>query len=381
MKKSVINLIKKLSPSLLGEPTILISKTGYFAGLLSTATGSLDIHIKEPVQCTHDVCLPINTFYQMYHENMQINSNQNKSIISLKHGIKLSVENLPIAESYNHNRFINLKENLQPKSTYLTTLNRQNLEDILRVANFVSGDDLRPAMSNILLNKTHIVATDAHVLAYWQATEQSSLATNIFIPKEVVAFIKGFNPNYIRVSVELETLVITDKDDVFAKYIFEFSNGVVLSYQVSHAKYPNYKAVIIPKDQRKISFAIDRLRLQRVLETIKPFTDKVTSQMAIIIHKNKVALYAYNYNTNQEISLMLDEFQFTGEEDYSIEFGVNINLLQKVVKAERLQQILIELTTQTNRAITINNKFLLMPILLEKSIENHPFKSTNKKVA
>ena len=126
------------------------------------------------------------------------------------------------------------------KRERLITFKGDMLNSLYEMLDFVSNDDLRPAMSAICLSqnedKMYLVATDAHKMAYKQVKLKKS-DQDLLIPSDLVRILKIFKPFQAIFSVH-------------EKYIALSFNDIIVIIRKEESRYPAWAQVILKRNMR-----------------------------------------------------------------------------------------------------------------------------------
>lgn len=205
------------------------------------------------------------------------------------------------------------------------TIDSSILPDLAKATKFVSDDDLRPAMTHVLIElskgRVQLCATDAHRLYFSRKLKSSAKKPKeLLISKKAAMALSKIKTK--EATVELHILKGGDKIQV---------NGAV--YDLLDAKFPNYK-VVVPQYETFMEFEKDT------------FIEKV---------KN-VSVYSNHY-TNQ-VSLHLNgNIKFHSQDvDFSLEGSAEMNYVSK---------------TCPDTHIAFNGKFLMegLSIFKDKKVK------------
>lgn len=249
--------------------------------------------------------------------------------------LALSEQNLPVENLLTDEDFPVLPEQ---NWNELGDLYKSDLDKIRNATKVTGKDDLRPVMKGVFFDKGEICATDAHIL-YWDrlnlAFEQS-----FNIRAKIVKFLLG---DYFRLAVS----------DEWVK--FENSDLTVIS-RLIEGKYPNYKAVI--PTYASASFLFDNKEMTRLLEEGKNFINETTKM--VVISPGKLVFQDIERNIEVEKECSMQVINYENVENLT--FGVNLNFLKTLLSFLESD---IELKFQApNRAMILNEKTLLMPVMI-----------------
>jgi DNA polymerase-3 subunit beta len=204
----------------------------------------------------------------------------------------------------------------------------------------VSNDDLRPAMTGVLVEMTvsgiQFVATDAHRLIRYRL-KNIACAKNesLIVPKKPLNLLKSALP----ATDELVKLSY-NSNHLFVNY-----GGLQMSCRLIDARFPDYK-VVIPADN-PYKLIVGRTDFQNALRRVSVFSNKSTNQVVLSIHGSELQL------TSQDVDFSFEgnermKCQYDGE-DMSIAF--NARFLIEMLNATASDEIRIELSTATKAGI------------------------------
>jgi DNA polymerase-3 subunit beta len=204
----------------------------------------------------------------------------------------------------------------------------------------VSSDDLRPAMTGVLVEMSttgiQFVATDAHRLIRYRLKDiECAKNESLIVPKKPLNLLKSAlpsNQNPVKLSYNSNHLFI------------EFG-GLQMSCRLIDARFPDYK-VVIPADN-PYKLILSRNDFQNALRRVSVFSNKSTNQVVLSIHGSELQL------TSQDIDFSFEgnermKCQYDGE-DMSIAF--NARFLIEMLNATTSDEIRIELSTSTKAGI------------------------------
>jgi DNA polymerase III subunit beta len=234
-------------------------------------------------------------------------------------------------------------------------LNNEDIVSICDAVKFTGKDDLRPVMQNVFLDTTHIVATNAHQL-YFNPVKDKIHETSL-LPKKVVELIRFFDPSSIKI-----TRINNGTYDRF--YVVCFDN-IEITYRSTNDKYPNYKAVI--PTENPITLSVNKRAFKDVLENAMKFVNKTTNEIRFYLNPNELEVKSENIDANKSFSEKMENDMFEIKfPEGTINFLMTFNgkLLLEIIAATREDIISIALSTP-NRAGIINNKLLLMPVIIK----------------
>jgi DNA polymerase III subunit beta len=204
----------------------------------------------------------------------------------------------------------------------------------------VSNDDLRPAMTGVLVEMSsgaiQFVATDAHRLIRYKRSDISGSKTeSLIVPKKPLNLLKSTLPS----TDEIVKLTYN------SNHLFAAFGGVQMSCRLIDARFPDYK-VVIPADN-PYKLTVNRSDFQGALRRVSVFSNKSTNQIVLSIHGSELQLAAQDIDFSFEGNERM-KCQYTGE-DMSIAF--NARFLIEMLNATGSEEIRIELSTPTKAGI------------------------------
>ena len=204
----------------------------------------------------------------------------------------------------------------------------------------VSNDDLRPAMTGVLveMSKTGVqfVATDAHrLIRYNRKDVECAKTESLIVPKKPLSLLKSALP-----STDEHIKLSYNSNHLFVNY-----GGMQMSCRLIDARFPDYK-VVIPLDN-PYKLILNRTDFQNALRRVSVFSNKSTNQVALSIHGSELQLSSQDVDFSFEGNERM-KCQYDGE-DMSIAF--NARFLIEMLNATSSEEIRIELSTATKAGI------------------------------
>lgn len=217
---------------------------------------------------------------------------------------------------------------------------------------FVSNDDLRPSMTGVFFHthdsKLNIAATDAHCL-YWNTVCKMEQNIDAFILPQKSAYLFNLNFKNKMVSVFVSENHVTFKSDT-----------TTLIARKIDAKYPDYK-VVIPVNHQ--CFYMKRKQLVSLLKLSSIYTNRATYQICFQVINDTIKVYAEDIDFGIEFDYVVPIYNHTDKmADYT--FAINLKFLKKTLELNKDEFIKISHTSISTKAIVIDDKFLLMPLML-----------------
>lgn len=225
----------------------------------------------------------------------------------------------------------------------------------------VSNDELRPAMSGVLVQLAKqgitFVSTDAHKLVRYRRTDISSdKPTSFILPKKALTLLKSSLPSDdTQVSIEYNN----------TNAFFQFGN-IHLICRLIDERYPDYEAVIPQVNPNKLT--VDRLLFLNTLRRVVIFANKTTHQVRLKISGSELHISAEDLDFSNEAHERLN-CQFEGED---MEIGFNAKFLVEMLSNLNCSEVMIEMSTANRAGLLIpavkeDNEdilMLVMPVML-----------------
>ncbi|MEK6755368.1 MAG: DNA polymerase III subunit beta [Bacteroidota bacterium] len=231
---------------------------------------------------------------------------------------------------------------------------------IHRTAFSVSTDELRPAMTGVLLqvkeNELWAVATDGHRLVriHYTGLKHSKLKREIIVPAKAL--------NLVGRSVEdgENTLAI---DSTHVQFTF---GTTTLTSRVIEESYPNYESVI-PLDNDK-SVTVSRELMLASVRRVALYSSSTTHQVRCSLKKNEMRIMAEDVDFGGEAKEKLP-CQYAGED---LEIGFNSGYMVDILSHIDTDEVEFKLGSAVRAAIVIPAKqranedllMLVMPMRL-----------------
>ena len=294
-------------------------------------------------------------------------------------------------------------------------IGKLNESDMVKLANalsFVSNDDLRPAMTGILLGEK-IVATDAHRLYFDDLSEP--VTRQFILPAKAAKILlalggewkltaeesKEVPPPHFELDSQLwhgvkdeleeeyeqrndgkseedgDTLDQTEfnewlrdvggkryyPNDAPTNVCFSREDGVKVVSRSIDARFPDYKCVI-PEGEGNTVVTINPDELLQELKNASKFANRSTSQVTFGVN-GKLTIAAQDIDFGEEYTndFELAEIQHNSGEGFDIAF--NAKFLTEIVTKEKDGPITMKLWAPTKAAI-INDHYLVMPLMINE---------------
>lgn len=225
----------------------------------------------------------------------------------------------------------------------------------------VSNDELRPAMSGVLvqLNEQNItfVSTDAHRLVRYRRTDVGAeKSTSIILPKKALTLLKSSLPSD-------DTSVSIEYNNTNAFFQFGTIN---LICRLVDERYPDYEAVIPQVNPNKLT--VDRSLFLNILRRVVIFANKTTHQVRLKINGSELHISAEDLDFSNEAHERLS-CQFEGDD---MEIGFNAKFLVEMLNNLNCEEVVLEMSSPNRAgllvpAVKADNEeilMLVMPVML-----------------
>ncbi|GEM_PF-6196125 len=225
-------------------------------------------------------------------------------------------------------------------------------ETLKKVMLFCGKDEARPAMMGVFLDKTNIVATDAHRLM-WEKLNNTSIP-EVIIPASGVQLLSDVNYEMSFI----EDVDVYTKEKVLTTVFFTSENEIISS-RLIEGRFPNYKSVI-PQYTMQQHFTKDE-----VLPFIEIASSISTNNIVGLLFKSgKISIAGQDNDTNKNYLAEVNDQDKLHHEQFEIYF--NGKYLMHALKNIKTQNIEMSFSA-SNRAVVFNGKILLMPSIVKTS--------------
>ncbi|SEL39762.1 DNA polymerase III subunit beta [Parapedobacter koreensis] len=225
----------------------------------------------------------------------------------------------------------------------------------------VSNDELRPAMSGVLVQFAEqsitFVATDAHKLVRYRRTDIGSpKPTSLILPKKALSLLKSSLPTEdVGVSMEYNST------NAFFKF-----GSIHLICRLIDERYPDYEAVIPRVNPNRLT--LDRHIFLNSLRRVVIFANKTTHQVRLKISGSELNISAEDLDFSNEAHERLS-CQFEGED---MEIGFNAKFLVEMLNNLDSEEVVLEMSTPNRAGLLIpavsdeseDILMLVMPVML-----------------
>lgn len=230
----------------------------------------------------------------------------------------------------------------------------------------VSTDELRPAMTGILLqltgdNQLTFVATDGHrLLRYRRFDVTSDQQMSVIVPRKAFNLLKSALPSEA-VSVKIEF------SQQNASFKFETMR---LTCRLIDERYPDYENVIPQRNPNKL--LIDRADLLASVKRISIYANKTTHQVRLRLAGSELHISAEDLDFSNEANERL-ACQYEGED---MEIGFNARFLTEMLTNLDATEVTLDLSTPNRAGLLMpaeqepseNILMLVMPVMLNNYV-------------
>lgn len=222
---------------------------------------------------------------------------------------------------------------------YVATLKPPDLPTLAKAVEFVSKDELRPAVMNVLWHDD-IVATDGHRL-FVQEAVRPTVKPLLLTPK-AIKLLNIFGGNWYVSKIE-------------DRIVFVGSEALI-TQKMCDGAFPNYKT-FIPTNNDK-TFTVPRKGLLQSIAKARRFAPATTNQIRLSLNATNI-IEAEDVDLGKKFSTQIGG-SFEGG---SIEIGFDAKLLASIL--EHVDDDELRFTfSDSHTATVINDHYLLMPTRL-----------------
>ena len=225
----------------------------------------------------------------------------------------------------------------------------------------VSNDELRPAMSGVLVqlstSSITFVSTDAHKLVRYRRTDiPSERNTSFILPKKALSLLKSSLPSE-------DVLVSVEYNNTNAFFSF---GSIHLICRLVDERYPDYEAVIPQVNPNRLT--IDRHTFLNSLRRVAIFANKTTHQVRLKIAGNNLHISSEDLDFSNEAHERL-ACQYEGDD---LEIGFNAKFLVEMLSNLASPEVTIQMSTPNRAGLLIpavsedheEILMLVMPVML-----------------
>lgn len=226
------------------------------------------------------------------------------------------------------------------------------VKEIINASDFISNDELRPAMFGVLCGAKAVTGTDAYTL-FSRVTEEVKMPLKfnssyedggIIMRKEII--------NLLKLKPQLFTMKAS-RTNLFCA----FEDGIRFSFRYMDAVYPQYGAVMPAIENSPIQMTVNTAKLIDVLKQGEFAMNPSTKQFVLDFRKGECVVTTCDLDYNMEFKNTI-----TCETKGEIQIGINQALMLKCL-AHCEDEVVLYMSTPT-RAIRVGEDLLLMPIII-----------------
>lgn len=225
----------------------------------------------------------------------------------------------------------------------------------------VSNDDMRPAMTGVLIqmmgDHTNFVATDGHRLVRYRRTDlKTEGSSSLILPKKALSLLKSTLPaDETPVTVEFSS----------SNAFFSFQSFQLIC-RIIDERFPEYENAI-PKENNEI-LTINRLEFLSSVKRISIYSNKTTHQIRLKLSENKLTLSAEDLDYSNEANEALT-CDYSGKD---MEIGFNAKLISELLSNLSSKFVDIKLSEPNKAGLIIPSDqdeaedilLLVMPVML-----------------
>jgi len=226
---------------------------------------------------------------------------------------------------------------------------------------FVSYDELKPALNGVWVNQNSNIqtcATNGHALEFIENLDKENEHCKItgkftgIIPAKVIRIMARF----FRCNVSVY------RSEHFIK--FELPNKIKVFSRLIDDQYPDMEDILKFKNSNKVS--IKRENLLKAISASRPFSNPTTKLGVLSIQDGTIAVNTQDFERNIEFETHISTIERKGIE---LKVGFNMDLLEKVIKDINGDEILWHYDNPISASIfkssqDSNKTHVLMPIRL-----------------
>lgn len=233
-------------------------------------------------------------------------------------------------------------------------LNEKDIITIRNLARFKSTDELRPAMTGLLMDVNCFVATDGHLMGWVKhnsTTDFTNMARKSFLlDNDIFKFL------------DVESYLMFESG---SHMTFSGSKDVVI--KLIDETFPDYKNVI-PKDT-KMSVSINRRDLIREIEFASIASNKSTYQV-IIDFSDEITIQSNDIDFENSFKNTLPALLIERHDKKcdTLKVGFNAKYFLTCLRMNGECMVTIDVG-EPNRAIVFDKEFLLMPVMITAGFE------------
>ena len=309
-----------------------------------------------PVDDKRSYTLPVNILKQIFKQKPQ------KILISLLEDDRIEIMfdlNSVVFESKDPEEYPCIPNEKFKKVGIWT---REIFLQLYKQLEFVSNDELKPALNGVWVNQNSNIqtcATDGHTLEFIENLEKENEHCKItakftgIIPAKVIRIMARF----FRCNVSVY------RSEHFIK--FELPNKIKVFSRLIDDQYPDMEEILKFKNSNKVS--IKRENLLKAISASRPFTNPDSKLGVLSIQDGTIAVNTQDFERNIEFETHISTIERKGKE---LRIGFNMDLLEKVIKDINGDEISWHYENPISASIfrssqDSNKTHVLMPIRIE----------------
>lgn len=223
---------------------------------------------------------------------------------------------------------------------------QNDLLAIQKASNFLSTEEMRPAMQNVYINH-HICGTDGHRM-FFDKTQAAILEPEILINTKVIELLKILNPSSVWMGRHYLNRRLNK---------IKFDN-VEIYWQQTTSKFPDFLSVIPAQKAGYVEFSKENIlkSMKKIVLGLNPSTKK----MQITPNCTKTVFEAANIDADITVNSTVTSKNVGDLEP----FAVNYTYWESILKQIDCDTITLDFETP-NKALILNKNYLLMPVRLQ----------------
>jgi len=225
-------------------------------------------------------------------------------------------------------------------------------EKISKALICVSNDDLRPALTGVLVHgdsdKISIACTDAHSLFFDDIVSVENDLTKYILPsKSCKMYIYNFKGKDCEV-------IFSDNTTVF------ISDNIIMRCRNIDCRYPDYKAVVQVYD---FIFYMKRKQFVSFLKIAIRYVSRSSLQLIMQVSNESISFTGGDNDFGLGIEYNVPIYNKSSNTDPFI-FAANLRFIKNIASASNDEYIKITHSKNSQKSFIIDNNYLLMPLLI-----------------
>lgn len=306
---------------------------------------NLEIVISKPINAKGTFLIPINDLYKITRKEEDFVLEHLEHIhkvkcMTVKGEFKFASED---AENY---------PDLFIERTVKNTFVFDQFEELHDLKNYLTSDDLRVAMTGVFFHGKRMVATDAHKLRYVTLNEGTDGAKFI-MPGEALKYLPKKNAT-------CSIKVCKDRG------AFVFSDDYIVDFRKIDARFPDYRAVIPSDRDTKTTVKVNAADFLETLAMADIAANEVTHQVVMRVN-GTVELLSVDLDNDRRYHAAMKDAKTKGSDIF---IAFNGQLMSEVIKSLDTPTATLKMS-EPNRAIKVNGKSLVMPVMMTNDAINY----------